>query len=1231
MKRKLLLCAILLWTYSFAAWLGITSPGAEPARVVIKSDGPEATTVDIAIAGLETATEVIDNSTWTVVRIPGEVAVTGEVGLPQLPVVVRNLALPDNAIISVEVVEAEFVKIPGMLVYPAQKPLTDLDQPNWTVDRGFYRRDTVYPRAVAQVKLQSTWRGLPFATLELNPVRYNPARQELYVARRLRVRLSHNGIFRRHQIEPWALPVLKTIIDNPERLNLDVGYLDSPGVRYLVIAHSNWSGGFLDSLINWHYKRGVETRVIAKSSWTASEVKDSIRAEYNRNNPHTLRWVLLVGEYNEVPGYAYPGVGFSDVWYADLEPSSGDDYFELGIGRLSPSSSTDLANQIQKILAFEKDPPGGDWTAKAGLAAHSEQYPGKYSACTRGIYNFPYPLYRYTFDTIMGGAGGTNAMVAADIDSGRVVINYRGHGSETDWSSWDASGQSWTISHINNLNNGAKTPVVINCCCLNHVLSVGTCLGEAWMRKYPGGAVASLGATEASYTIPNHGWDSTLFRCLGDTLRISIPGVREYICPTWDLGWMLCNADAYIVKFYATQGGTDNARMYLWLGDPALTVWTGPLINADVVHPATVPLGSYELQVSVTRNGDPVKDALVCAWKQGEFYCFGYTDASGEVSLEINATSPGEFSLVVTGQGFPPYEGTILARSPNAPYVIYLRSIVNDSAGGNGDGCINPGEVINLPTWVKNLGDSTGYSVSGLLRTADPYITITDSIKNFGNVMAHDSAFTGASGFGFRVAPACTNGHIIRFNLACRDANDSIWQSNFSLRVGGPNLKYASLGVIDTAAGGNRNGRLDPQESADLIISLRNTGFGNANNVSAILRSGDSRLIVTDSSGSYGQIMPESIRANTFDHFRVTTLLMPQETRVSCTLYVSARGGYSWVIPFTIMVGEIRVCDPIPDTGGVTISYWAYDNIDTMYAKHPEFNWVEVRNLGTRLSLSDDQTVQINLPPAFGPFIFYGQSYNQISICSNGWIAPGYTTVATWSNTTLPNTSMPPLLAANWDDLYPPAGNGVWYYHDSANHRFIIEWDSVHYYSPRDSWDKFEIILYDTTLTDGDCEFEYQYLTSNYNTSSTVGIQDHTQSRFIQVVYNNSYHRGAAPLAAGRAILFTPTGPQVGLKEPEIAGVDLANRLSLGIAPNPVLGRARLFWQLPEPGRVRLQIYDATGRLVRTLIQAELPAGRFSAVWDMTDDSGRQVANGIYLYRLETANRTLTTKAVLMR
>lgn len=1228
--RREVSVVILLAGLAMAGWLPVeqTTPGQ--AAVTFTAEGSGSTVIDITIPGLETGVENVAGEEFLHISLVGELASTGDIGLPALPQIVRNLAVPDNGQVQIEVVSAEYRTIPGVKVYPWQKPLTDHDQFQFVIDRDFYNRDIIYPDEQVSVRLVTTWRGLPFATVVISPVRYNPVRQELIVASRLRVRVTHPGEFRQHRVEPWEVRQAASFIDNLERLNLEAGWNDAPGVRYLVIAHSNYTGGWLDSLVTWHMKRGIETRIIAKSSWTATEIKDSVRAEYQRNNPRTLRWVLLVGEYNEVPGYAYPGIGFSDVWYTDLEPPAGDDYFELGIGRFSPSSVSDLANQIQKTLKFQKNPPTNVWTTKATLVAHSEQYPQKYSACSRGIYHFPYAVYRFTFDTVFGGAGGTNAMVSADINEGRVVVNYRGHGSETDWSSWDNTGQSWTASHINALNNGDMTPVVINCCCLNHVLSTGSCLGESWLRKYPGGAVASVGASEASYTIPNHGWDSTLFRCLGDTYRISVPGVRDYRCPIYDLGGMLATADAHIVKYHASGGGIDNARMYLWLGDPALTVWTGQLLSADVTYPSTVPLGNYDLNVNVARQGSPVRDALVCAWKPGEFYVFGYTDNGGNVLLPICATSPGSFSLTVTGQGFVPHEGSILARTTGTPYVTFLRCVINDSMPrGNGDGCINPGEQIILPTWVKNHGDSVGRSVIGRLRISDPYVTITDSVKSFGNVLPRDSAWTGPNGFGFTVAVGCTNGHVIHFILSCRDALDSVWNSHIYLRVGAPRLVYASQVAADTIAGGNGNGRIDPNEFSQLYVGLQNVGYGHANAVTAVLRSGDARFVILDSTGAWGQIRADSIKLNSGDPFVVHALSMPMETEIPCTLRVSAQGGYTAVVPFSVIVGAIRQVDPIPDGPRTPPLYWAYDDIDTFYTERPNFSWVEIRNLGTRLTLSDDQTITINLPTGFGPWVFYGQAYYQISICSNGWVAPGQTSVTTYNNTQLPNSSMPPMVCLNWDDLYPPAGGGVWYYHDTANHRFIVEYDSVRYYSGS-NYDKNQLVIYDTTVTFGDNEFVVQYLTANQTSSATVGMQDTTRTIAIECLFNGSYHRGAAPIVPGRAIKFTTDGP-TGIAEPKTVTALVPNRLSLMGVPSLFRDRGVLRWQLPVAGAVRLAVYDVTGREVRMLLDGTRSPGVFENVWDGTDNEGCRVPAGVYLCRLSTAGGEVTVRSVLVR
>ena len=61
-----------------------------------------------------------------------------------------------------------------------------------------------------------------------------------------------------------------------------------------------------------------------------------------------------------------------------------------------------------------------------------------------------------------------------------------------------------------------------------------------------------------------------------------------------------------------------------------------------------------------------------------------------------------------------------------------------------------------------------------------------------------------------------------------------------------------------------------------------------------------------------------------------------------------------------------------------------------------------------------------------------------------------------------------------------------------------------------------------------------------------------------------------------------------------------------------------------------LSVFNLLGQKVRTLANAVMPAGVYRAEWDGRDDRGRQVASGIYLYRLKSGETVLTRKMVLL-
>lgn len=83
--------------------------------------------------------------------------------------------------------------------------------------------------------------------------------------------------------------------------------------------------------------------------------------------------------------------------------------------------------------------------------------------------------------------------------------------------------------------------------------------------------------------------------------------------------------------------------------------------------------------------------------------------------------------------------------------------------------------------------------------------------------------------------------------------------------------------------------------------------------------------------------------------------------------------------------------------------------------------------------------------------------------------------------------------------------------------------------------------------------------------------------------------------------------------------------------PNPFNPRTTISYDLPEAGSLRLVVFDLAGRLVRTLVDGNLPAGSHEVAWDGRDATGRAVGSGGYLARLEFAGKVETVRMGLVR
>lgn len=340
-------------------------------------------------------------------------------------------------------------------------------------------------------------------------------------------------------------------------------------------------------------------------------------------------------------------------------------------------------------------------------------------------------------------------------------------------------------------------------------------------------------------------------------------------------------------------------------------------------------------------------------------------------------------------------------------------------------------------------------------------------------------------------------------------------------------LQYQSHTINDSL--GNNNGTPETGETLLLRTTVANIGLVLASGVSATLRSDDEFIAIIDSVSYYGNIQPQDSAVNISPYVIAISNTCPDGHIAVLQLMMTDSGSNEWLSNFSLVISSNISGTWIgPDEYG----YYIYDDTDTLTGYAPAFDWYGgTMSIVPEISDEDADTVTYNLPFAFP---FYNLTYNSIGMCSNGFLEMGASTHRFGANAQIPASGGPRrLLAAFWDDLDPTADSGsgdVYYAFDTTNHRYVVEFRSIGHWGtvPQTQRETFQVQLLDPqhyATPTGDGEILFLYDTVMNASSNTIGIEDHTESRGLQYVYNNSYHPNAAPLTNGRAILVTTKAP----------------------------------------------------------------------------------------------------------
>ncbi len=1078
---------------------------------------------DFELGAIESQSIEIEGQTYRALAVEGG-GFIGNEGEPMLPTFTRLIQIPDYAGVTVEyeILETEVLK--GYRPLPVQSD----DGVEMMINRHAYTPAGVQNPEPVIVGEPAIARDIRVVPVTFNPVSYNAETGAVEVATVINVNLRIEGVDERNAEARHSDIIPESFHKMYENLVPNYagprnGQIISKGSYAIICPNNSTVVSHLAEMVEWHTRRGynVVLATTAETGTNTSSIKSWIQNAYNSWDP-PLEYVCLVGDHDgsvSIPtwfeNYSYYG-GEGDQPYTELDGS--DVLCDVHLGRISCGSTGDVEDYVEKIIGYEMTPYMGStsWYRKGSVMGDPSSSGWTCVQLSQWL-KTRFLAYGYaSVDTFWSGAWVTN--FRNSINAGVNAFNYRGYYQMSGIDEGDIAG----------LNNGRKLVYASIMTCGTGSFSSGTgsqCRSEAFIRAGSGGGedggIAAVGtATTGTHTRFNN--------CANYGLWRAIFGDDNY-----SFGASITRAKYELYLNY-WNWDSNNVRIFChWnslMGDPAVEMWTGIPQPLTVNYDGTTALGSNSIPVEVLDGGSPVVNAYVCLWKGSDVFTGGYTDGNGEVEIPIDASTAGEMLVTVTKHNYQPHLGS-LDIGQEARYVGYNSHTVDDDnsggSSGNNNGTVNPGETIELPVQVKNFGSSSANGLTGVISSDDPYVTIIDGSEGFPNISSGGTGWS-TEDFDIEVDGGAPHGHTIMLGLDV--TGESTWHSIVELPV-----VAASLWANGYSHSGFGT-RPDPGESGEISVLLYNEGGATATGLTGTLISNSPWITVTDGSGAWPNINVGADESTNNDFGISVSADCFQGHMAPMRLILSFSDGASDTTDFQVQVGLLSSDDP---TGPDTYGYYAFDNTDTSYEHAPTYNWVEIApnygGSGSSVGLGDfggsqDDTETLDLP---FDFQYYGETFDRVSICSNGWIAMGRTYITNYRNWTIPCAGAPPyMIAPWWDNLCGSGSDTVYHLYDASNHRYIITWSQMKLVLdgyPSSTRERFQVILYDpayheTDTGDGKILFQFHTISNGdwEQQYSTTGIMNGTNTDGVLYGYYNTAAPGAASVSAGRAVLFMP-------------------------------------------------------------------------------------------------------------
>jgi len=1070
---------------------------------------------------------------------------TSEAGLPDLPSRTTFIAVDPSKNYTLEVTYGSSRSVENIDIAPKGSWDND-DNEIISTSMSYGSIENFYPEKIATISEPMAMRELSLLTLTVSPFRYFPEEKRLEEFLDIEIELIESGNRETTMFYPSKRsrafePLYESLVENYSSLNRENIPYQRPSILYVLPNNIGNLLGTVEVLMDWKRRQGYEVNYISSSNIVnnANNLKNYIETAYEGwDNPP--EYVTILGDAEgsyDIPTHfenwsGYNGEG--DHPYATLV---GNDLFpELFIGRLSFDSQSHLQTIISKTLNYESNPyMGENWFKRAALIGDPST---SGVSCIITNDNIKEVLLLHGYEDIRTVYGGDfPSQMTSNLSDGLGFFNYRGF--------YGVSG--YTSADVGSANNGFMLPIATVITCGTGSFGSEESISEAFLRagtaSNPKAAVASIGtATLGTHTMFNNMVDMGFYH---GALVQNITSV----------GGALMAGKLWLSRAYPTNPNQWVSTFTHWnslMGDASLQMWTDYPEMLNVSHPYSLTKGTNFIDFTLTNSGgNPINDAWVTIYKEGSILESGYSDSNGSIRLMIPVVEEGEVLVTVTKQNHYPYQSSFQIYNPGASVNVFTEniSIIENGSGssdGNGDGQINSGEVVDLIIPVSNYGNANAVQINGTLTSENSNVTVVNDAYFYGDLTSGGIVSNDSSPFTISVNNDVHDDSSVRLLLTLSNDSGYVSTGYLELQISGKNVYAYGIDVV-----GSSQDVLSSGETSEVHIELHNIGSTSAQSIIGTIASASAAIDIIDNSATWSSIFPGgfSSSSNGGDSFVIQAMedVIPG-TIANLIVSLSSDDGYTSSSVIPIQIGIAGETDPLgPDDYG----YYIYDSGDIDYLIAPTYDWIEIDSRydgnGSHLtSLSDngdngDDVQTVDLPFNFR---FYGQDYDRLSICSNGWIAFGETTLSSFRNYPLPGAGGPgKMVAVFWDDLKTTNSGRVYTWYDEVNKLYIVQWSRVRTFQNNTS-ETFQVILRDPmyyTTPTGDGEIMIQYLDFNNNTTGsyswsqihglycTVGIEDHTMTRGLEYTFNNTYADAAMPLSDGTAILITTRGSEMRL------------------------------------------------------------------------------------------------------